>query len=297
MDNKDFNKTNKIENSNPSEELTNNLSSKPIESEEEKDGLKPNYAILGGVGGAGVLGGGVYMAYQHYKDNDEVNVEPQNTDPSVSVDVIKDETGDIHIDIDVEKESLSAFELAFADARKAGLSEFTWNNSQYHTKTKEEMFLPSFNKNAEQDIVTNNLELRVTTIEHSHETVSQPKVASELLERDAISPTTVISDHNIAGSDTNSDGIIDTIVIDRNNDGKVDAMAIDENYDGVFEVFSTNNDQDSTLDTMIHDADANGPDMNDISEAVSLDIEMSEYNRIEDTSSNQDVIDTLENLF
>jgi len=275
---------------------------------EEKDTLMPNYKILGSLGVLGLAGGG-YTYFQCSEGGLEKNIESENypTYTKVCSDIDPETINNAQINIDIQDKGLSPFEQAFSDARIAELRVFEWQGHLYHTKTKEEMSghysksepnqIPGYNgsekMSIEQDGKEDDENINILVNEET-------KVASDVQERDinvTAHQAVETKNYTYGGIDTNNDGKYDTIVLDINSDGKVDAMGSDENNDGVFEVFITNDNQDTTLDTLIRDNDGNGPDLNDINESVSYEINMSDYEPIEDPSSYQENFDILENLF
>jgi hypothetical protein len=273
---------------------------------DDVDVIKPNKALLGGLGAAGLAGGGYALYINSNDESSKLDLPDLEHSVKVEVDSSTDDKITVHVEVPLKNQpqinSLSEFEKAFADARTNGLSQFEWNGNLYHTKTKEEMDLlseqnyhqPNNNKTHIGDmVVTDSGEDKTYEL-----TDDNPRVAAQVFDKRPVADQETLSFTTTYGAiDSNNDGIIDNIAIDNNNDGKADAIALDENSDGIFDVYMMNSDNNGTIDLSTRDSNQDGLDINDTSEAVDYEIDMNDYIEIDPTDETANDFDILTNLF
>lgn len=211
-----------------------------------------------------------------------------------------------------ESNSIS-FADAFKNARKTlgPNTSFEWNGSSFSTNYQEIGVVTEIqNEEIKEEISPREIldetvklkNIEFGKLEPKKPEVEMPKVKKEdlpdLFDQNTAksSPTQEINELRFGKLDTNNDGKWDTIVIDRNNDGKVDIMAIDEDNDGKFDIFMINDNNDKTLDRMITDINHNGIDRNDISESISYEIDMNDYDQVNENDPGFDQFDILGGL-
>jgi hypothetical protein len=273
-------------------------------------------ALIGLGTGAAVVGGAIYLSandaamwnelYKYFNQDIEPDIV---SEPSVDHDLVKndvpkelyDEKGKVVYVKPIENETqLSEFGQAFKTAREAGLQQFEWNGNFYHTKLREEM--PDYignNKGYSDQGQIANLDSRVSNIEYklgipSDEQLKEKgRVASSILDQ------TGIDNKNAAYgfADENHDGIKDTIAIDTNHDRKIDRIYMDTNYDVKFDTVMIDSNKDGVLDIQIVDTEFNGLTEDDQSEEINYEININEYESMDENDDSLNQLDTLDSIF
>lgn len=244
------------------------------------------------------------------KENEEL-LAPDKTENDCTESLTTEVSTLEEVPVTTESNSIS-FEEAFRDARKT-LGEnatFEWNGNSYNTKyqgseindNQQEVFN---NEDTPLEILPDVEKIKnigIGQLEPHKPALVIPTQKNEDLPDlfDQSASGNLLAQENIeirfGKLDTNNDGKWDTIVIDRNNDGKVDIMAIDDDNDGKFDTFMINDNNDGTLDRMMTDVNHIGIDRNDIFESISYEIDMNDYDQVNENEPGFDQFDILGGL-
>jgi hypothetical protein len=268
-------------------------------------------------------GAAVYGTYTIFDTNHETsNIEvmpPQEPTSEVSTMteddcdeniIFESTTQEDQVEFFPEVENDIPFVDAFRDARKSlgDNATFEWRGGHYTTNYMQddnnEASLFDYSSQESNEIITDNHQetrsedtnLDVTPKAINQDESVQQNDLPDLFENSNNAPATSDSNMAFGKLDSNGDGKWDTLVIDKNNDGKVDLMATDDDHDGRFDMFMVNDNNDFTIDRSIFDTNHNGVDANDTIENVSYEIDMLDYEHVNEEEAGFDQFDILGGL-
>lgn len=232
-------------------------------SEKQKSNLNSGLIGLGGM----IAGAGLFSLFGGAVRKDGSEVFPENNEDCE--DVVLETSLPFSETVSDEMDFQEAFSTAREELGAGGF--FNWKGNSYNTYYKEEWEEMSseeqlaYGSNVQSHSLFVDVDININieqtgSVQEVEQAETAEDTPSESISGAELSP---FEELTFGISDTDDNGIIDSVVVDADQDGYADTIMIDVNEDGEIDLQGIDIDYDGDIDVVIVDEGQDGLDEND----------------------------------